>query len=108
MTAQNQTIESKQQIFDLLNRHQADIASYGAARIGLFGSYVRNQQEETSDIDLLVEFQEGKKTFKNLVHLSYYLQDLLKHKVQLVTWLGLADFVKREVVKEIEYVAIAD
>ena len=57
---------------------------------------------------MLVEFEEGKKTFKNLVHLNYFLQELSQRKVQLVTWMGLADFVKREVVKEIEYVAIAD
>ena len=108
MLAERQTIEDKSQIFDLLKQHQSDIASYGAKRLGLFGSYVRNQQKETSDIDLLVEFQKGKKTFKNLVYLSYYLQDLFKHKVQLVTWMGLADFVKEEVVKEIEYVSITD
>jgi uncharacterized protein len=108
MLTERQKVENKSQIFDLLKKHQSEIASFGAARLGLFGSYVRNQQKETSDIDLLVEFQQGKKTFKNLVHLSYYLQDLLKHKVQLVTWMGLADFVKKEVAKEIEYVAITD
>ena len=103
-----QPIQSKNQIFDLLTQHQADIKAFGVARIGLFGSFARNQQNESSDIDLLVEFQEGKKTFKNLVHLNYFLQELSQRKVQLVTWMGLADFVKREVVKEIEYVAIAD
>ena len=103
-----QPIQSKNQIFDLLTQHQADIKAFGVARIGLFGSFARNQQNESSDIDLLVEFEEGKKTFKNLVHLNYFLQELSQRKVQLVTWMGLADFVKREVVKEIEYVAIAD
>jgi uncharacterized protein len=103
-----QSIQSKSQIFDLLIRHQLDIQSFGVARIGLFGSFVRNQQNENSDVDLLVEFREGKKTFKNLVHLNYFLQELIQRKIQLVTWMGLADFVKKEVAKEIEYVAIAD
>ena len=108
MTSTPQTIDSKDQIFSLLIQHKLDIQKYGAAKIGLFGSFARNQQNDNSDVDLLVEFEDGKKTFKNLVHLNYYLQDLIPRKVQLVTWMGLADFVKREVNKEIEYVSFAD
>ncbi|WP_373512237.1 nucleotidyltransferase family protein [Persicitalea sp.] len=108
MTQKSQTVHSKGQILDLLIQHRLDIQKYGAAKIGLFGSFARNQQNDDSDVDLLVEFEDGKKTFKNLVHLSYYLQDLIPRKVQLVTWMGLADFVKREVTKEIEYVSFSD
>lgn len=108
MTQKSQTVHSKGQILDLLIQHKLDIQKYGAAKIGLFGSFARNQQNDDSDVDLLVEFEDGKKTFKNLVHLSYYLQDLIPRKVQLVTWMGLADFVKREVTKEIEYVSFSD
>jgi len=108
MIVQPQTIQNKNEIFDLLKQHQSEIKSFGVERLGLFGSFVRNHQKTDSDVDLLVEFQPGKKTFKNLVHLNYYLQELIQRKVQLVTWMGLADFVKREVIKEIEYVAIAD
>lgn len=108
MITQPQIIQNKSEILDLLKLHQSDIKSFGVKRLGLFGSFVRNQQKENSDVDLLVEFEDGKKTFKNLVHLNYYLQELVRRKIQLVTWMGLAEFVKREVIKEIEYVAIAD
>lgn len=101
-------IDSKQQLFDLIEDNKSKINDFGASRLGLFGSFIRNQQTESSDIDLLVEFQTGKKTYKNLVHLSYFLQDITNREVQLVTWMGLADFVKKEVEKEIEYVAITD
>ena len=36
---------------------------YGVARIGVFGSVVRNEATAASDIDILVEFQEGEETF---------------------------------------------
>ncbi|MPR34874.1 nucleotidyltransferase family protein [Salmonirosea aquatica] len=108
MSVQHQPVDNKKQLFDLLIQHQSNIKAFGAARIGLFGSFVRDEQNDSSDVDLLVEFQAGKKTFKNMVHLNYYLQALIHRKIQLVTWMGLADFVKKEVVKEIEYVAIAD
>ncbi|GAH47221.1 unnamed protein product, partial [marine sediment metagenome] len=39
------------------------IKKYGVKRIGVFGSYVRNEQKSESDIDILVEFEKGKKTF---------------------------------------------
>ncbi len=108
MIVQPKIIQNKSEIFDLLKQHQSDIKFFGVDRLGLFGSFVRDHQHEDSDVDLLVEFRPGKKTFKNLVHLNYYLQELIQRKVQVVTWMGLADFVKREVIKEIEYVTIAD
>jgi len=40
-----------------------EIKKYGVKRIGLFGSYIRNEQNAESDIDILVEFEKGKKTF---------------------------------------------
>jgi len=39
------------------------LEQFGVKRIGLFGSYVKNQQNEESDLDFLVEFKKGKKTF---------------------------------------------
>lgn len=64
---------------------------------------MRNQQKEDSDIDLVVEFLEGRKKYKNYVHLAYYLKKLMNREVQLVTWEAMAPFVKKEVEREIEY-----
>jgi len=45
---------------------------YGVRRIGFFGSLVRNKQMETSDIDVLVEFEKGAKTFGNYMNLKFF------------------------------------
>ncbi len=52
--------------------------------IGLFGSYVTSKQTESSDIDILVEFESGSKTFDNYMNLKFYLEDLLQATVDLV------------------------
>jgi len=41
--------------------------------IGLFGSYVRAEQKKASDIDVLVEFEKGHKTFNNYMDLKFFL-----------------------------------
>ena len=101
-------MQTKQQIFEQLQSHKAEIRAFGAARIGLFGSYVRNQQNENSDIDLLVEFEVGKKTFRNYMGLYYYLEELMKQKIELVTWETLAPFIQNHVKTQIEYGTVID
>ena len=78
-------IYNKESIIQLLSLHREKIKNYGAKRIGLFGSYVRNEQKQESDIDLLVEFEQTKKTYKNFIRLNYFLQDLFLCKIDLIT-----------------------
>ena len=80
------------------------IKKYGVKRIGLFGSFIRNKQKETSDVDILVEFEKGMKTFDNYMELKFYLEKLLGCRVDLVTADALKPQIKPYVMKEIEYV----
>ena len=54
----------------------------GVQRIGLFGSYVRNEQKATSDIDLLITLENF--TFANWMDVWNYFEDSLNCKVDLV------------------------
>ncbi|WP_031528452.1 nucleotidyltransferase family protein [Dyadobacter crusticola] len=101
-------VQSKQEVYQVIKNHQSSIQSFGAERLGIFGSFVRGEQNEGSDIDILVEFKEGKKTFRNYLNLADYLEILLNRKVDLLTWESLASFVQRNVKEEIEYVTFAD
>ncbi len=56
---------------------------YGVARIGIFGSYSRGDQSESSDIDVLVEFD--RPIGLEFVHLADDLERLLNAKVDLVS-----------------------
>ncbi len=96
--------QNKEGILATLIGNQAKIKSFGIKRLGLFGSYVKGKQNIQSDIDLLVEFEEGKKTFDNFMHLSFLLEDLLEKKIELVTLESLNPYIKPKIVKEVEYV----
>jgi len=84
-----------------------DLTSKGVKRIGLFGSFVRGDQNSDSDIDLLVEFEIGRKTFDNFMELSFFLEEVLQHKVELVTVESLSPYIGPHILKEVEYAALA-
>ncbi|MCD6556567.1 MAG: nucleotidyltransferase [Bacteroidetes bacterium] len=99
---------TKIEIFRILKENENDIKKFGIKRIGLFGSYVRNQQSETSDIDFAVEFIREKKTYKNYIKLIHYLEDLFDSDIDLVTLKSLPknrNFTEN-VLKETEYVTL--
>jgi predicted nucleotidyltransferase len=69
---------------------------FGVGRLSLFGSVVRGQARQDSDIDVLVAF-EGKATFDAFMDLKFYLEDLLGARVDLVTDKALRPQVRREI-----------
>jgi len=60
-----------------------------------------------SDIDLLVEFEAGRKTFDAFIKLSFFLEDVLHHRVELVTMEALSPYIGPYILKEVEYAALA-
>jgi len=92
------------QIKTLLAEHKNEIVEkYGVTEIGIFGSYLREEQKETSDIDILVEFKRpvGMLTFINLKN---YLSDLFETNVDLVTKKALKPRIGQRILSEVVYV----
>jgi predicted nucleotidyltransferase len=75
---------------------------YHVKELGIFGSYVRQEQTETSDIDLLVEFSEIPSLLK-FVTLENYLSDSLGIKVDLVHKSGLKPRIGERILAEVVY-----
>jgi hypothetical protein len=69
---------------------------------GIFGSYVRGDQTDDSDIDVLVEFQRGADLF-DFVGLSQFLEAHLSCKVDVVTVNSLREELKPYVLREVVY-----
>jgi uncharacterized protein len=101
------TIKTKQDVLTTLFQNRARLRLLGINRLGLFGSFVRGQQNPDSDIDLLVEFEEGKKTFDAFMNLSFLLEEILQHKVELVTMESLSPYLAPHILPEVEYAALA-
>ncbi len=101
-------VQNKQQAFERIQSHQSALKQFGAARLGLFGSFVRGDQTELSDIDFVVEFEPGKKKLHSFLDIADYLEALMGRKTDVLTWEGMADFVRKHVSNEIEYVPLTD
>jgi len=101
------TIERKEDVLKRLRKNRSQLQAFGVKRIGLFGSFVRGEQKNISDIDLIVEFEPGKKTFDNFMALSFFLEALFQHKVELVTAESLSPYIGPYILKEVEYVSLA-
>jgi uncharacterized protein len=101
-------VQNKQQAFERIAAHQSALRQFGAARLGLFGSFVRGEQTDQSDVDVVVDFEPGKKKLHNLLDLADYLEAIMARRVDLLTWEGMAGFVQKHVENEIEYCSLID
>ncbi|ABQ89309.1 MAG: nucleotidyltransferase family protein [Roseiflexus sp.] len=99
-------VQTKEQILSLIQEHQSQIRNLGVRRLGLFGSFVRRQQDSNSDIDVLVEFESGRKTFDNFIQLAVFLEELFARRVELVTPEALSPYIGPHILREVEYVPL--
>ncbi|MGA1861430.1 nucleotidyltransferase family protein [Deferribacter thermophilus] len=91
-------MKTLEDIKQLLMKHKSEIKErFGVKNLYIFGSYVRGEQTPESDIDILVEFEKGKKTFRNYMGLKFYLEELFEKKVDLV----IKEAVRKELKKNI-------
>lgn len=95
---------TKTEILDFLKEHREELhQKYGLKKIGLFGSYSRDEQQDDSDIDLAVEI-ESDNTFRSFFGLKHYLETNLHHSVDLGVESSLKPIAKEQILKEIIYV----
>lgn len=96
----------KNTLIKKLNQIKPSLEKFGVKRLGLFGSYVRNESKKDSDIDFLVEFKEGKKNYNNFIHLVFFLEDFFCKKVDLLTLSSLSPYIRPYILAEVEYIEI--
>lgn len=97
---------NKSHIVQCLQQSRYLLLGYGIRQIGLFGSYVRNEQRPDSDIDFLIEFEPEYKTYNNFIAVAEILESLFDHSVEVVTPESLSPYIRPYIMREIEYVSI--
>jgi predicted nucleotidyltransferase len=108
MESHNKPVQDKKALLLLIAAHKDSIRSFGVSEIGFFGSFVRNEMNENSDVDFLVDFHPEKKTYNNFIHLAYFLENLCGRRVELVTRKGLSKYIGPKILDTTEYVAITN
>src|SRR3990172_4449808 len=93
-----------EEIKEVIQRHKEDLRKkYGVKEIGIFGSYVKGDQSEGSDLDILVELEKPI-GFVKFIRLENDFSHLLGVKVDLVTKNALKPYIGKQILKEVSYV----
>lgn len=82
----------KQEIVNVLQK-------YGVVKAGLFGSQAKDKAGEKSDVDLLVEFEEGR-SLLDLSALKIELEQLLRREVDILTYKSISPLLRKNILNE--------
>jgi len=100
------TVVRREEVVERLQSQESLLRSMGVRRLGLFGSFGRGEAREQSDVDLLVEFEPGRKNFDAFMSLGFFLESLLGRRVELVTPESLSPYIGPRILSEVRYVPL--
>ncbi len=93
-------MKNRESIQELLFSNKLDLKERFAIKtLSLFGSYVRNDQTENSDLNVLVEFEEAPSFFE-FIRIEIYLTNLIGVKVDLVMKNALKPNIGKQIIQE--------
>ena len=92
---------TRDEILRKLEENRETIRCFGVRRLGIFGSYPRGEQTETSDMDFLLEFE--RPTFDNYFDLKFFLEALFDCKVDLVFHDTIKPRIRNTILEETVY-----
>ena len=97
---------TKTDILHVMQANKVMLAAFGVDQVGLFGSYVREEQSPNSDIDILVHFKPEQETFDNLMFTYDLFENLFKgFKVEIPTTTGLSPYIGTQILREVEFIS---
>lgn len=91
--------DTGKEVKQLVNNIRVVLKSHSVKRASLFGSYVRGDNRENSDVDILVELEKGK-SLLDLVRLERELSKNLRKKVDLITYKSINPHVKDYILRD--------
>jgi predicted nucleotidyltransferase len=95
----------RDEVLSILKREAHDLKDrFGVTNVGLFGSVVRDEAKESSDLDLLIELDPESITYKKYLDLEVYLQSLFPRKIEIVTTDGVSPYILPYISREVVWV----
>lgn len=96
---------TKDFILSTIQTHKPELFQLGVRDIGLFGSYVRGEQSDKSDIDILIDFEPEKENYDNFMAVYDMIEQLFKNeRIEIVTKNGLSPYIGPRILNEVVYV----
>jgi hypothetical protein len=99
-------VQTKRDVFEILHERREAIRALGVRRCGIFGSFAHDRATPGSDVDVLVEFEPGEKTFQHFMGLVFLLEEAMGRPVEVVTVASLSPYLRPHILDEVEYVAL--
>lgn len=99
--------ESRSDVFEVLRENGSRLRSVGVEKVGVFGSFSRGEQDSSSDVDLLLVFREGEKSFRNFMDAKKILQEIFDRDVDVGTEESLKVSLRENVLGDVEYAETA-
>lgn len=100
-------INTKDQLIGFLQSSSASLRSFGVASISLFGSFASDTANDSSDIDLLVEFTSEGYNYSNFISLAYFIEENTGRKVDLLTKNSLSPHIGPHILTHLHHVALS-
>ena len=99
-------MNTKQEILIFLQEHKEELLSrFHLSTIGLFGSFSRGEQHASSDVDILVDFDEDVKDFYTVkTALREYLSHSFNRSIDLARQKYLKPYAKEQILKDVIYI----
>lgn len=95
-------MKEREEVLSILKREANDLKDrFGVTHIGLFGSVVRDEAKDSSDLDLLIELDPVSITYQKYLDLELYLQSLFSRKVEIVTTDGVSPYILPYISQEV-------
>jgi predicted nucleotidyltransferase len=84
---------TREHVVARLMEAEAEVRALGVARLALFGSVLRNEARPGSDVDILIQFAPGGKSFERFLAVADLLEARLGRRVELLTTEALSPFI---------------
>ncbi|RLA75358.1 MAG: nucleotidyltransferase [Epsilonproteobacteria bacterium] len=101
-------MNTRRELIQKLRENKGKLREFGVKRIGIFGSFARDEAREDSDVDVVVELEKGRGTFSNVARLIEFLENLLGREIDLLTPDSIDTirlrYVRERIKKEVIYV----
>ena len=91
---------TRAEVFHRLHEIEPELRALGVARLALFGSVLRDEARAESDVDLLLQFAQGKKSYAAFLAIGELLEARLGRRVDLVTTEALSPFIGPRITAE--------
>jgi len=98
-------VTSHEEMIQYLRKNREQFRKkFGVTKIGIFGSFARNEQTQSSDIDIIIEMEKERKNLHNFLQMKRHLEKETERKIDLGFEHTIKEAVKEKIKEQIIYV----